>query len=61
MKNNTEAALAWGVALGAMLSALIPKDWPIWQEVAVIGVVCALVYAVAKAVNGSNGSETESQ
>ena len=57
MKTNTEVALAGGVALGAALSGLIPKDWPLWQEVAVVALICVVVYAVAKVIFRPTDSE----
>lgn len=48
MKTRTEVALAGGVALGAAVSGLIPENWPLWQEVAVVAVICAVTFAAAK-------------
>jgi hypothetical protein len=61
MKRNTEVAVAGGVALGAALSGLIPKDWPIWQEVAVVAVVCGMVYALAKVAWRSTDSGADTK
>ena len=61
MKTNTEVALAGGVALGAAVSGLIPKEWPLWQEVAVVAAICAVVYAVAKVAFRSRESEAASK
>ena len=61
MFSRTDAAVAGGVAFGVLLANLIPMEWPLWQEIAVAGLACAIAYGVTKALERSSSSEQASE
>ena len=61
MSIKTEIGTTGGVALGAALSVVIPKDWPLWQEVAVVAVVCVVIYVAMKILGKSSNAEAGSE
>lgn len=56
MITGKEVVFVSGVALGAVIEGALPSEWPIWQEVAMVALACAILYVIAKVAFRSQGN-----